>query len=236
MPILATWPDPDSLLRIEYSREAMGRIRARALEGLKARPNTGRGIGGLLLGERAGADIRILDSVDLPCSYKFGPHFTLTPDEKARGRELVERIAGSQIVGWYCSKPGGELTLSETDLALFRYLFPAQWQITFLVQPAVDQPTCGAFFFANQSGVVKGVEREMEKDGPPTAVRQPPAPLPDPVIAPRPGFFRRFSWLFTAVAALVVGAAAFEIQDVWRAKPVPSYLSQPGSSPPAQIP
>jgi hypothetical protein len=160
----------------------------------------------------------------------------LTPDEKARGRELVERIAGSQIVGWYCSKPGAELTLSDADLALFRYLFPAQWQITFLVQPAVDQPTRGAFFFAGQSGVVKGIEHEMEKDGPPTAIPTPPVPLPDPVIAPKPGFFRRFSWLLTAVAALAVGAAAFEIQNAWLSKSAPSYFGQPRSNPPAQIP
>src|SRR5580658_7914390 len=89
MPETVYLPDAGSPLRIEYSQAAMEQIRKRARDGLMAAPRIGMGVGGLLLGVREDSRIRLLDSIDLPCSHSAGPSFNLTPDEKRESRELV---------------------------------------------------------------------------------------------------------------------------------------------------
>lgn len=179
------------------------------------------GIGGLLLGERAGAQIRILDSIEIPCSHAFGPPFTLTPAEKAGGRELVQTEANHQVVGWYCSRTRGQTELTAEDVALFKELFPAEWQITLTLQTDGEGPVTGAVFFASQTGdLVKAVEHELSAASAPADLQSAPIPLlsafDEQPEGPRAPSY--LNWILTAVAALAIGAAAFEIQNVWMTK------------------
>ena len=230
MLLTATWHDPGSPLQIEYLPAAMEQIRRRAVEGAKLIPGAGLGMGGLLLGERAGAKVRILDSVELPCSHAFGPSFVLTPEEKIAGRELVESEGRLPVVGWYCSRGRGMLELTGEDLALYRELFPAQWQITFLLKASPEGAVTGAVFFTNDAGeVIKGVEHEL---GALSAPREPPVAPPalaeqfEPEPAPPT---RYLNWILTALVALGIGAAIFEYQNVWSIKAPATQQATPST-------
>lgn len=148
----------------------MEQIRQRAHEGLMAAPRVGMGVGGLLLGVRDDSRIRLLDSIDLPCSYRNGPSFSLTPGEKQESRELVAEAnllsASSKVgvIGWYCSKTRGDATLSQSDLGLFAELFPGAGQVALVLRPDVTEPMRAAFFFRNENGaVVKGLECDIDE-------------------------------------------------------------------------
>src|SRR6266566_5033100 len=132
---IAYLSDHSSPLRIEYSRPVMELIRERGMDGLMALPRVGMGVGGLLLGERQGGRIRLLDSIDLPCSHSIGPSFTLTDAEKARTRELIASAGQVPVIGWYCSKTHGAATLDDADLAFYEELFPEAWHIALVIRP-----------------------------------------------------------------------------------------------------
>jgi proteasome lid subunit RPN8/RPN11 len=233
---IAHWHDPESPLRIEYSRQAMEQIRLNVVEGIKALPRTGLSVGGLLLGERAGARVRILDSVELECSHAFGPSFLLTPEEKAQARKLIQATENPAVVGWYCSHTRGDLALADADLALYRELFPAQWQITLMLLGDLDGPARAAFFFSSkQDALTKGTEQDLHTWIPGISELEPEEPMP--MELPEPAFHAAaakpasksnwiMSWVLTAIAALAVGAAAFEVQNTW--------LTETPAQPPAQ--
>jgi hypothetical protein len=162
--------DPRSPLRIEYSQAAMEQIRKRARDGLMAAPRIGMGVGGLLLGVRENSRIRLLDSIDLPCSHSAGPSFNLTPDEKRESGEMVAdagafSVSGKVgVIGWYCSKTRGDATLNESDLSFYAELFPGAGQVVLVLRPSVLESMRAAFFFRDEKGaVVKGVECDVDE-------------------------------------------------------------------------
>lgn len=166
--------DPACPLRIEYSKDAMEQIRRRARAGLMAAPRVGMAVGGLLLGAKDDSRIRVLNSVDLPCSHSTGPSFSLTPEEK---RETTEMVAEAnalsvtskvRVVGWYCSKTRGDAVLSDSDRTFFDELFPGQGQLSLVLRPDVFETMRAAFFYRGQNGaVLKGFECEVDEWKPP---------------------------------------------------------------------
>jgi hypothetical protein len=186
--------DLRSPLRIEYARSAMEQIRKRAREGLMAAPRVGMGVGGLLLGVRKGAQIRLLDSIDIPCSHSAGPSFDLTADEKRESREMIAE-AGTPgvsrkvcVVGWYCSKTRDGAGLSQSDLNLFDELFPEPWKLALVVRPNVVEAMQAAFFFRDENGaVLKGIECEVDEWRPSPGVElETVEPAPEPESAAPP--------------------------------------------------
>jgi proteasome lid subunit RPN8/RPN11 len=161
--------DAQSALSIEYSRTAMEQIRARATAGLMAAPRVGMGIGGLLLGVREVGRIRLLDSIEIPCSHSAGPSFNLTPDEMQQAREMLAEagaVTSSKVavVGWYCSKTRGDAVLNEADLKFNNELFSGQWQLALIMRPSAAEPMRAVFFFRDENGaMVRGVEGEVEE-------------------------------------------------------------------------
>lgn len=162
----------------------MEQIRGRARDGLLAAPRVGMAVGGLLLGVREKSRIRLLDSVELPCSHSTGPSFNLTPEEKQQSRELVAEanlLSNSSkvgVIGWYCSKTRGDAVLSESDLSLFAELFPGSGQLALVLRPDVTESMRAVFFFRDDNGaVVKGLECEVDEWSP-----APQAAEPEPEI------------------------------------------------------
>ena len=172
VPEIARWPDVRGPLHIACSRDAMEQLRRRALTGLKAPPVAGFGVGGLLLGEREGSSVRVLDSLALECSHSLGPPFRLTPPEVRRSRELILANGALPVIGWYFSRTQGELELSRAEVALFEELFPSQWQITLLLLPDAGGSARAAFFFREPAGdMVKAAEEIMRPWLPSQAAR-----------------------------------------------------------------
>ena len=143
----------------------MEQIRERARAGLMAAPRVGIGVGGLLLGVRDEGRIRLLDSIEIPCSHATGPSFGLTPDEKRDTRAMVVEagepgVAGKVgVIGWYCSKVRGEAALNDSDLRLYAELFPDPAQFALVLRPSKLDSMGAAFFFRDGNGaVVKAVE------------------------------------------------------------------------------
>jgi hypothetical protein len=160
MPETVRLSDPRTPLQIEYSAGAMEQIRERARGGLMAAPRVAFGEGGLLLGVCNKQVIKLLDSVEIPCSHSTGPSFQLNADEMRETREMIAEVGrlsgpgGVSVVGWYCSKTRGDVRLSEIDLGLFDELFPASGQIALVIRPAAVGPMRGAFFFRDSSGAI----------------------------------------------------------------------------------
>ena len=183
----------------------MQQIRERARDGLIAAPRVAFGAGGLLLGVRSKHLVRLLDSIDIPCSHSTGPSFQLNADELRDTCAMiaeVEALSGDgrvSVVGYYCSKTRGDVRLSETDLGFFDELFPVPGQIALVVRPNAVGPMRAAFFFRDDSGAIAdgpqcdindwrpepiaeaATTPERDPDTPPEPPEQePPAPVVDP--------------------------------------------------------
>ena len=159
-----------------------------------AAPRVGMGVGGLLLGVRKGSQIRLLDSIDIPCSHSIGPSFDLTPDERRQslaiiaeaGKPGVPQKAG--VIGWYCSKIRGDASLNQSDLSLYDELFPDAWQVALVVRPSVIDEMRATFFFRDEHGAVaKGIEFDVDEWQPPKVELEAVEPAPDQIsTAPEP--------------------------------------------------
>lgn len=186
--------DPRSPLQVEYSRAAMEQIRRRARDGLMAAPRVGMGVGGLLLGVRNGARVRVLDSIDIPCSHSAGPAFELTPDEKRESREMISDAGSPDIsrkvgvIGWYCSKTRDDVSLSPSDRSLFDELLPGPWQLALVVRPNVVDAMRAAFFFRDHKGTIaKGLECYVDEWRPaPEAEPEAESPEAEAEVTPEP--------------------------------------------------
>jgi len=194
--------DPSSPLRIEYSCAAMEEIRERARDGLIAVPRIAVGVGGLLVGTADQNRVRVLDSIEIPCSHSAGPSFTLTAEERRQCEDMIAEAAADgggrvRVIGWYCSKTRGDGGLSEEDLTFHRELFAGPSQIVMVVRPTAQEPMHAAFFSRDSSGsLVKRMEcvvnawRPSESSETPAAaggtVTEPAAPVPPVDPAPVP--------------------------------------------------
>jgi hypothetical protein len=157
--------NPESSVRIEYSRAAMEQIRERARVGLMAAPRVVMGVGGLLIGAREHGRILLLSSIEFPCSHSTGPSFSLTADEKAKSGKMIAEagepgmFGQAGVIGWYCSKPRGDTVLNEADLEFHGELFPDPRQIALVVRPSILEPMHAAFFIRDRNGaLIKAVE------------------------------------------------------------------------------
>jgi hypothetical protein len=162
--------DPQCPLRIEYSKAAMEEIRQRARAGLMAAPRVGMAVGGLLLGVKEQSLVRLLDSVELPCSHSRGPSFALTPEEEQESRDMVAEANALSttsrvgVVGCYVSKTRGEAVLSDSDRSFFAELFPGAGQIALVLCPDVFKSMRAVFHFRDGMGaVVRGIECEVDE-------------------------------------------------------------------------
>ena len=210
MPTIATWNTDGSSPAVEYARETLEQVRRHALLGFLSVPKIGAGAGGLLLGERTAGGVRILDSVEIPCSHAFGPSFALTEAEIAAAVALAQHPRELSVVGWYVSRTRGPIEMAERDLALYRTICPEQWQLALVLQPSAVHTTKAVLCHRDDSGVILR--------GPQTSV--------DPWAAPEED-----------LSDLESADSAGPVVEVVAPVPVTPVVPQPPSSPPvAQAP
>jgi hypothetical protein len=214
---IASLPEGGAPLRVEYSREAMERIRRRA------RGDSGL-VGGVLLGERrAGGGnqpgrVRITGSVEL------------NPAEMGQARDAVQSNAAA--IGIYCSSIGGDTVLSGAWLALFDELFPNEFRIALVLKPGASQ--AAVFYRSPNKDIMKLGEFEvMERSQRSSETVLTITPEARNSVDAATGLFgvpglmpprphRRTNWwmqLMVVAAATAVIAAVYVTEDSWLPKP-----------------
>jgi proteasome lid subunit RPN8/RPN11 len=159
-PQFGRWDAPQCPFSVEYSLEALERVRQHILERFYSIPRGGAEAGGVLFGNFVNGRIRVLASRPAACEYASGPTFALSPRDEAAFQALVEQsrngsLSGMHAVGWYRSRTRGGPRLSEEDVDLWRRFFPYPWQLALVLQPASVGAMRAAFFFRDEDGSVE---------------------------------------------------------------------------------
>jgi len=198
-PPLTAWPDKALPSAIYYIADVLADLQMASVDGLLAIPRVGMGIGGLLLGRKVTGRIDILGAVEIVCSHAMGPAFVLTPEEVTGAHRLARQTANApvgdeatmplKVVGWYCSKTSGPLTLSDSDKVLYEVVCPEPWQVALLIKPSQASATRGMFTFRGHRSFGErastfrlGAQHEFAKPDADYQYRPPepqPLPLPD---------------------------------------------------------
>jgi proteasome lid subunit RPN8/RPN11 len=191
-PTFGEWGHPRCPFVIEYSAEAMERIRRHVLEAFYSVPRGGAEAGGVLFGRRSERRIRILAAAPAACQHLSGPSFILSSeDERALATMLrsgwSDGIPGLQPLGWYHSQTRQELSLSGSDVELWHRFFPEAWQVALVVRPTSLNVTRAAFFFREADGSVRTRSSYAEVDlfTAPAAIAESPPELPELILQRR---------------------------------------------------
>ena len=156
------WPAPLGGVRLECAPEILERLRLLSIDGLLALPRVGMSIGGFLTGSVEQGRVRVSDTIEIPCSHANGPAFILTGPETARASAMAFGESHRQVVGWYCSKPRGELALEAPMAALFREICPEAWQVGLMIRPSTVEPTRAAMCMRDgEQGYVLGQAMDL---------------------------------------------------------------------------
>ncbi len=176
-----SWTDTGYPAAIEFSPDALERLRQHTLAGLRSVPKLG--VGGLLLGIRdTGTSVlRVEGLVEVPCAHDGGPSFSLTAEELTHALGLVRAPRGLSVLGWYVSRTQPPLAPRATDLNLYATLCPASWQIMVMIRPGAAETTKGVVIFRDPSGeIVSGAVRDIPEQGDASGLAAvPPMPGPD---------------------------------------------------------
>ena len=172
-------------LAIEWEDGVLSRIRTAVVEGLHRIPHGGLEIGGLLVGRRGPAGLRVVDWQPIACEHALGPSFTLSLADEAALAELIEAALGQglEVVGWFHSHTRIDLLFTEGDQKLHERFFPENWQVALLLRPMMLRPTRAAFFYRHPDGTWNLQPEEFLLAAP----EAPEVPeIPEPAVAPPP--------------------------------------------------
>jgi proteasome lid subunit RPN8/RPN11 len=145
-------------VRIEYSLAVMEELRVYGEEGFQKIPHGGIEVGALLLGERSGGAIRIMEWRPIACDHARGPGFTLSPADRQGLGELIARcgkapeLKGLSVVGWFHTHTRSRIFLSADDLTIYNDFFPEPGQIALVMRPQKDMPPTAGFFCKDDAG------------------------------------------------------------------------------------
>src|SRR6185369_576786 len=108
----------------------MNGIRRAVVDAFCAIPRGGLEIGGVLFGSFEQGRVIVQAFRTLECEHATGPSFVLSDADRVRLAALLasaakdSELAGLAPVGWFRSRTRSEISLSETDVALFDTYFP----------------------------------------------------------------------------------------------------------------
>jgi proteasome lid subunit RPN8/RPN11 len=246
----ASWRVEDPPFAIQYSRAAMETVRSAAMEGLHKLAKGGLEVGGLLIGERSGDSVRILDSRPIVCEHAYGPSFVLSAgDEELLRRQLAALAAASEatglaVVGWYHSHTRSQICLTEKDQEIYDRHFPGAWQVSLVLRPDKLRPVRAGFFYRELGQTLRRDSSYREFELEPLLKTLKPAALPatrEPSLAAadvelQPPDARRPNsryWLLFALAWSIAAASlAFALRDYWLPRPPAPAVTEPIQRPP----
>jgi proteasome lid subunit RPN8/RPN11 len=232
----ASWRVEDSPFTIHYSRAALETVRGAAMEGLHKLAKGGLEVGGLLIGERSGDSVRILEVRPMACEHAYGPSFTLSAgdEELLRGQlaalAAAPELAGLTVAGWYHSHTRSQICLTEQDQEIYDRHFPEAWQVSLVVRPDKLRPVRAGFFYREPDRTLRRDSSYLEFELQPLLKTLKPAALPaaqepslaaadvqlPPPDARRPG--PRYWLLFALAWSIAAASLAFALRDYWLAR------------------
>ncbi|MBI5281230.1 MAG: hypothetical protein HY858_06055 [Candidatus Solibacter usitatus] len=218
-PGMIVWQASDGRARIEFTRAVLERVRfecSRAMNGLGS-----TGIGGVLLGSRAGNSFRVLDWKPIACDHSRGPAFLLSARDAAGLAAFLEGMeahSGQAILGWFVSHTRQGLALTPEEEQLHSRYFPSGSFAIVVTPDRLGNMLCAVHlqgFAAPAFDVVplpgKAREpgqrraRKSAPDRPAPAAAAPAAPTGP---APRRPARRWPLWVAASLAAVGLGVAA----------------------------
>jgi hypothetical protein len=152
------WSVPGKPVAVHLHLDVVDRILAEAMRGFGAVPKRGAEVGGLLIGSiQTGNEpgsvsiVRIEDFEPVECSYKRGPSFLFTDEDRAVFESALARYADSArpayAVGFYRSSTREGMSLEPEDLELMGRFFPLPANVALLIKPYGTKVSIGGFFF-----------------------------------------------------------------------------------------
>jgi hypothetical protein len=223
--------------RVLLSEDVIADLRMLAIEGFTALRRRGLEVGGILVGDPGGDELRIVGFQESPCEHRYGPSYALSESDREKLTELLSlrRKAAPPVVGFYRSVTGREPAIEESDEALVAQCFPSGEGVFLLLCPLSAENCVATLRFFRDGQFLPGPEEQTipfgqaglpaitpgsrkagavpDSDPVPAteAVKEKIAPTPAWVAEPAP---RRSTWWKTALVCLgsaVAGASIFEM-------------------------
>ncbi|MBI5084586.1 MAG: hypothetical protein HZB13_08320 [Acidobacteria bacterium] len=224
-PDLMEWRAGDGRARMEFARTVLERVRfecSRAMNGLGS-----TGIGGVLLGTRAGNSFRVFDWRPIACDHSRGPAFLLSQRDEAglsAFLEGVEAHSGQTILGWFISHTRQGLAMTPEEERLHGRYFPPGCFAMVVTPDRLGNILCAVHLegFAAPAFEVAPLPAKAREPGQRRARRSAPtvaAPAPTaaatavPALPARRPPTRRWRWWLAAAMAVAglagVGAVVY---------------------------
>jgi hypothetical protein len=154
------WEVRDQPLAVHLHIDVLDRLLAEVMRGFGAVPRRGAEVGGILVGSIERGEqtvVRVEDYEAVPCSYKRGPSYLLTPEDAELFRNAWERwhpdsSHSSYGVGMFRSHTRDGLSLSLEDIQLLDEYFGGPSAIALLIKPFATKASPAGFFF-RENGV-----------------------------------------------------------------------------------
>ena len=177
-----TWSAPAGAVRI--AQDVIDRMVPEITRGLGATRRRGTEVGGILLGRREGGDLVIDDYATVPCEYAYGPSYLLSPNDKPRFAEALERLRKSEDsgipVGYFRSHTREEMRLDGADIKLFEEYFGSNG-VVLLIKPFATRPAVASFFVPENGALNPALPAQ---EFPFLSSRKKPAPEAAPAAVP----------------------------------------------------
>ncbi len=146
------WAPEGKTLAVQLEIDLVERLGTEILRGFGAVPKRGAEVGGILLGTITPGSptvVRIEDFEVVPCAYRRGPSYLLSPEEAAAFESACQRRSKGPVyaVGFYRGHTRDGFGLGQEDLDLMNEIFPAPANIALLVRPNATKASIGAIFF-----------------------------------------------------------------------------------------
>src|SRR5580658_9922499 len=163
------WEVPGKPVAVHLHLDVVDRILSEAMRGFGAVPKRGAEVGGLLIGAvEAGAVsiVRIEDFETVECSYKRGPSYLFTDEDRAAFETACQRYPadGSRpayAVGFYRSSTREGMSLAPEDVELMDKFFPSPANVALLIKPYGTKVSLGGFFFREDSAFQESTPLEF---------------------------------------------------------------------------
>jgi proteasome lid subunit RPN8/RPN11 len=139
-------------LAVWLKRSVIEAIRTEAVSAYHSIRIGGNETGGVLFGRVQSDRIDIHSVIPLVCEHRFGPSFTLSPQDRQRLSELLkngwmdERGQALIPLGWYCSHTRSALEPSPNDYAVHRSFFPKASDVLLIVSALSPENVCAGVF------------------------------------------------------------------------------------------